>query len=261
MCKRAGLLIGWDFASGRALVTRADCDSWDCPECARRMAETWVLRAQIGVRQFIGVGLSVDFVTITSHEKLRDFDSTERVWREAWPVLYAALKRQNKDLQYFIVPEKHKDGRMHVHALWTAGVRQKWLKDNARRRGLGYQAKIVKIEDAHQAAKYVTKYVGKSLGDEVPKRFRRVRVSQGWPDIPAPKTENQALKWEYVGTNGALSVVYAECQEKGISLIDLETGEYFDDVDLGTVVYEREWLTCHGFGSMLTNASKREPIE
>jgi len=236
MCARAGLLIGWDFGSKRALVTRGQCDSWNCPECAGRMAEKWVLRAQIGVRQFISDGRVVDFVTLTSHEKLKDFASTQAVWRRSWPVLYAAIKRRNSDLEYFLVPEKHKDGRMHIHALWTAGVSQKWLKDNGRARGLGYQAKVKHIEGAIQAVRYVTKYVGKSLGGDVPQRTRRVVVSQGWPDIADPVTPLTGLKWEYVNGNGALAAVYLECQAKGIDLIDLNTGEFFDDVDLGTQV-------------------------
>jgi hypothetical protein len=200
------------------------------------MQERWVLRAQIGVRQYIGAGQHVDFITITSHEKLPDFASTERVWSKAWPVLYAALKRQSSKFQFFIVPEKHKDGRMHVHALWTANVTQKWVKDNARKRGLGYQAKVKTVSDAGKAVSYVGKYVGKSLGDDIPKRFRRVRVSQGWPKIPKPITNAAALRWEYVGTNGVLEMVYVEAKGKGYDIIDLETGEYFDDVDLGTQV-------------------------
>lgn len=228
MCKRGGMLIGWDFDSRRALVTRGDCDSWSCPECARRMAESWVLRAQIGVRQFLSIGLTVDFVTITSHEKLHTFAQTENVWREAWPVLYAALKRKNQALQYFIVPEKHKDGRMHVHALWTAGVSQKWLKDNARRRGLGYQAKIKRVSDVHAAARYVTKYIGKSLGDDVPPKFRRVRVSQAWPVIPAPVTENMGLKWEYTRDEAVLEAIFIDARDKGIALVDMTTGAYLD---------------------------------
>ena len=120
MCNRAGLLIGWDYAAKRGLVTRANCDSWDCDECARRMGEKWVLRAQIGVRQFIADGRVVDFITITSHEKLKTFEATQAVWRKSWPVLYAAIKRRNHDLEYFIVPERHKDGRMHVHIIWNA---------------------------------------------------------------------------------------------------------------------------------------------
>lgn len=236
MCKLAGLLIGWDTVAKRALVTRANCDSWACAECAGRMAEKWVLRAQIGVRQFVSNGDVVDFITITSHEKLTSFEATQRVWREAWPVLYSAIKRHNRDFQFFIVPEKHKDGRMHVHALWTAGVTTKWLKDNARKRGLGYQAKVKKVESAGAAIKYVTKYVGKSLGDDVPKRTKRVIVSRKWPKIPAPNTPHNGLRWEYINGNGALAVVMMECQEKHIDMIDLETGEYWDAIDLGTVV-------------------------
>jgi len=237
MCKNAGLLIGWDDVSRRALVTRADCDQWSCEECAKRMRERWVLRAEIGVRGYIGAGLHVDFITITSHEKLPDFASTERVWRQAWPVLYAALKRRATKFEFFIVPEKHKDGRMHVHALWTADVTQKWLKDNARRRGLGYQANRKPVTDPRAAVRYVGKYIGKSLGSDVPKRFRRIRVSHGWPDIPVPVTPLVGLRWEYLSGNGALMVAMAECQAKHIDMIDLRTGEFYDAEDLGTEPY------------------------
>lgn len=234
MCKNAGLLIGWDDVARRALVTRADCDSWSCAECSKRMAENWKLRAMVGVRGYIGQGLHVDFITITSHEKLSNFAATEAVWRKAWPVLYAALKRRSTQFQYFVVPEKHKDGRMHVHALWTAGVTQKWLKDNARARGFGHQAKRRPVLDAGQAVRYIGKYIGKSLGDGLPKRFRRVRVSQGWPEVPIPVTPLVGLRWEYLSGNGALAVAMAECQAKHIDMIDLRTGEFYDAEDLGT---------------------------
>jgi len=191
----------------------------------------------MGAREILRRGEPLDFVTITSHEKLPDFAATERVWRDAWGKLYSALKRRNPSLQYMIVPEKHKSGRMHVHALWNAGVSQRWLKNNARSRGLGYQCKVIHVDGAGYAQKYIVKYVGKDLGSNVPAHFRRVRVSQGWTEIPEPITDAQALRWEYVGTNGALSLVYGECQAKGITLIDLETGAIFDDVDLGTIVY------------------------
>lgn len=236
MCSRAGLLIGWDDTARRALVARANCDSWSCGDCRKRMSETWGLRAQMGAKQILSRGDILDFVTITSHERLNDFASTERVWRSAWGSLYNAIKRRKTDFTYMIVPERHKDGRMHVHALWDAGVSQKWLKDNARKRGLGYQCKIVHITAGGNAQKYVTKYVGKDLGTNVPAHFRRVRVSASWPDIPTPNTPIDGLRWEYIGTNGALQIVYDECNEKHITLIDYETGAHFDDIDLGTIV-------------------------
>lgn len=237
MCQRAGLLVGWDDEAARALVCRADCDSWTCPECTRRMAERWGLRAEMGARAILSSGAPLDFVTITGHEKLTGFEATERVWRSAWQPLYHALKRQRKDLQYMIVPEKHKNGRIHVHALWNAGVTQRWLKNNARKRGLGYECKVIHMDGSGRAQKYIVKYVGKSLGENVPAHFRRVRVSQGWADIPEPDNALSSLRWEHIASNGALQTVYEECQAKHITLIDLQTGEVFDDVDLGTTIY------------------------
>lgn len=236
VCTRAGILVGWDEAMARALVARANCDSWLCDECRQRMAERWALRAEMGARAIIRRGEPLDFVTITSHERLSDFAATERVWRSAWATLYAALKRRTPTLEYMIVPEKHKSGRMHVHGLWNAGVNTRWLKDNARKRGLGFECKIVPVDVSGRAQKYVVKYVGKSLGNDVPAHFRRVRVSAQWVDIPPAATGLEALRWEYIGTNGALAIVYEECQAKGIALIDVSTGAHFDDVDLGTMV-------------------------
>jgi hypothetical protein len=242
MCKRAGLLVGFDIAAKRALVTRADCDSWNCPECAARMREKWILRAEIGARALLADGLRLDFVTITSHEKLKTFAATEVVWREAWDRLYKAIRRKAEVFEYMVIPEKHKDGRMHVHALWTAGISQKWLKDNARKRGLGFMADVRRVQTVQNATRYVTKYIGKDLGDEVPPHFRRVRVSRNWAEIPIPVTDVSDLEWCYVGSNGALSLMYERCRRESFDLIDLSTGAFFDDVDLGTIVWNGKWI-------------------
>jgi len=236
MCKRAGLLIGWDDGSYRALVARANCDSWGCPECTVRMSERWSFRAALGAQAVLARGERLDFVTITSHEKLPDFAATERVWRDAWSTLYAAIKRQRENFQYMIVPERHKSGRMHVHALWNAGVTQRWLKNNARKRGLGYECKIIHVTAERHSQQYILKYLGKSLGVDCPLHFRRIRVSRGWATIPEPDSPLNGLRWEYVGSNGALQTVYDECAAKHITLIDAATGEIFDDVDLGTII-------------------------
>jgi len=190
----------------------------------------------MGTRKLQLEGHSVDFITLTSHEKLPNFEATEAVWRSSWGALYNALKRQNNALAYLMIPERHKSGRMHVHGIWNAGVSQRWLKDNARKRGLGYQCKVVHLSNSGGASKYIVKYVGKNLNSNYPPRFRRVRCSNNWVDIPQPATQSGELHWEYVGTNGALQIVYDECQAKHITLIDQETGMIFDDVDLGTIV-------------------------
>lgn len=224
-------MIGWDHEKKRALVAHANCDSWSCPECAERMKERWILRARTGVNAMRREHQFIDFVTITSHEKLKTFEQTEYVWREAWATLYAALKRRNEALEFMIVPEKHRDGRMHVHALWNAGAPKRLLKNMTRSRGLGYMVDVSEVVDGHNAVSYVTKYIGKSLGRNVPAHFRRVRVSQGWWDIPAPKTEEMLLKWEYIRTETVLINIFEECQMKHIDLIDMKTKESYEEND------------------------------
>lgn len=232
MCLRAGVLFGWDYQAKRVLITRGTCDSWACEECAKRMRDKWSLRAQIGVRQFMAEHQFVDFVTLTSHEKLPTFAATERVWREAWPAIYNAIKRRNPDFQYMLIPEKHKNGRMHVHALWTAGIGKGVIKQIVRPRGLGYMLDVSHINNPLDAISYVVKYLSKDLGKDVPKRFHRVRVSQGWPEVPVPNTPQSALKWEYTKNEHAFWVMVSECQEKHISMIDAKSGEYFDAGDI-----------------------------
>jgi len=237
VCKRSGVLFGWDFAAGRVLVTRGTCDSWSCAECAQRMRDRWSLRGQIGVRQFMREGIQVDFVTLTSHRKLMNFAQTEHVWRLAWPNVYSALKRRNPDLQYMLIPEKHKNGRMHVHAIWTAGVGTRDLKEICARRGLGYQLKVSPVKSALDAQRYIIKYLRKDLGDDVPQRFHRVRVSQGWPKIPAPNTPQSALKWEYTKNEQAFWIMCENAQVRNCVMIDAQTGGIFDagDIDFSLI--------------------------
>ena len=117
---------------------------------------------------------------------------------------------------------------MHVHALWTANVSQKWVKDNGRKRGLGYQAKVKHVADAQAATGYVTKYIGKSLGDDCPDGFRRVRVSRGWPDVPQPVTDMSGLNWEYITSETLLEGSMAWCDAHDIDMIDAQSGEMWD---------------------------------
>lgn len=228
MCKNAGLLIGWDFTNRRAVIAGATCDSWDCAECSKRMVQRWKMRAAMGARAILRAGEVLDFCTITSHEKLATFADTERVFRAAWPTLYSALKRRKPGLMYFMIPERHKDGRMHVHALWNAGVTKRWLKDNARGRGFGYEDDVKHLTDERGACAYVVKYLSKSLGGEAPERFRRVRVSQNWPDVPKPNSEDSGLTWEYTNSEEVLFAWLREAGAKGIRVLDQKTKEAFD---------------------------------
>lgn len=238
MCTRGGLLIAYVNEERKALLTDADCESWKCEECAKLLQERWQRRAKVGAHKLLEQGAKLQFVTLTSHEKVRDFTAGCAVWSFAWNKLQARLRRKSQISEYFMIPERHKSGALHMHALWTFNVSKRWLKDNARQCGLGYMVDVQPVESASGAVRYVTKYLAKSLGDDMPQRFRRVRVSVGWAKLPDVKSEQSDYVWEYIGGNGALNQHYRRCADEGITMIDIRTGEIWDDVDLGTIAWE-----------------------
>lgn len=242
MCKAGGLLIAYVLDQHRALVTDADCDSWKCPECRERLRQRWVLTALHGARVLQDRGDILFFATLTSHEENTTFNTCARAFPDAWRQLHKRLNQQRAQGQYLLVPEKHKDGRLHMHALWNYPVSTRWLKDNGRACGFGYMNQIGSrghidepINDAREVGQYIGKYLGKQLGDDLPPRFRRVRTSQAWAHLPAPITASQ-YDWHYVNTNGKLQTVYEACRRDNLALVDIRTGEVFDDVDLGTII-------------------------
>jgi len=244
MCKFGGLLYAFDNVKKCCFITDADCNAWSCPECRARLKDRWVLRALHGSKLLADGGAVLYFATITSHENLKTFGACAAVFPDAWAKLHKRLNRTTDKREYFLVPEKHKDGRMHVHAIWTFPVNTRWLKDNGRECGFGYKNQIggrghvdEPITDLPRIGQYVGKYLTKSLGDGVPARFRRVRTSKGWAFAPEPENEASKLDWHYVGGNGMLNELYKECTRENLDLIDIRTGEIFDDVDLGTIVY------------------------
>lgn len=171
--------------TGEIVYFRPVCKTWGCPTCGRIRKWLWVTTAQLGARHFIEIGLSLDFLTITSHEEL-DENGTFGVMGDAWNKLWRRVKRETARHDYFNVPEQHQDGRWHCHAITTAILKKKWWKDNARESGFGYQVDVRPVKSEAAAAKYSTKYLTKSLESaNLPKHYRRVRLSRGWPELPA----------------------------------------------------------------------------
>lgn len=164
------------------LVHALRCKQWKCRSCAELNKDRWMDRIERHVKATMEQGTVWFFVTVTSSAKARGFTKSIWVWRHAWPKLYARMKRKAGKFEYCLLPERHRDGTLHVHMLTTADMKVRWYKDNAPSCGLGYQNDVTRVTTAGQAARYVTKYIGKTLHDaNWPSKFRRVRVSRGWP--------------------------------------------------------------------------------
>jgi len=208
---------------------KADCDSWECEECAKKKQSQWVARAILGCQQIRSNGSAVQFVTITSHEKLLNFAATVAVFPHAWSKLYARMKRKKPTLAYLLITEQHKNGRLHAHFLTDVATTSRWMKDNARSCGLGYQAKVELVESDGKAAAYVSKYIGKSLvGQQLPPHFRRVRCTQNWAALADLVGQSDNYDWLVCNTTTSLWAATEECQKERRTMIDGRTGEYFD---------------------------------
>lgn len=175
-----------DDEKGKIHVIYPRCKLWSCPECRDLLAWVWAQRLKRGIELYREQGLQEwQMLTITSHEKLHGMTACLSVWPSAWGKLSTRLRRETRPLKYALMPELHKDTRVHVHLLTNSSVSTRWLKNNARQCGLGYQVDAEEIEDAGRAIFYAIKYLGKSAGEvKWPRGFRRVRTSQQWPQMP-----------------------------------------------------------------------------
>lgn len=178
---KAPYLLGLSANTKRAVIFRARCKMWGCPECAQTNAWVWSFRASEGAHALYDKGHSIDFVTITPHEKL----SSKGAWwvmPKAWMKLQARLRRTVGTFQYFQVPELHESGKPHIHMITTAKLPESWWKDNARECGFGYMSDVQEVWSDGGVITYVLKYITKTFTETpMPKGAHRVRTSRGWP--------------------------------------------------------------------------------
>lgn len=161
------------------------CKKWDCPVCGQKNAYKARLRALNGYEYFVGLGHKMSFLTLTPHEKLTSAASIP-VMASAWVKLNRRIKRAAQHNNYFLIPELHKSGKLHFHALVDADLKKKWWKDNGRECGMGYQNDLQEVNEIGGVGGYLTKYLTKMLENaNLPKGFRRIRTSQSWPSLPS----------------------------------------------------------------------------
>jgi hypothetical protein len=145
----------------------------------------------------------VQFVTLTSHEKLQSAELTFAVLAKAWNKLNRRAKREAERLgytaYYVSIPEQHKSGRWHLHMLYSPALPLRFWKDNARASGLGYQCAVRDFEAHGRAGQYMLKYLRKSLKTSVngwAKSMRRIRHSNNWPISEQNKRTNKDWEWD-----------------------------------------------------------------
>lgn len=182
-----------EHTSGKFIIFQPRCKMWSCPACAIINRDNWSFRAKDAARILIENGYHLHFLTLTSHPKL-DAKQSEWVFTRAWKKLSERARYDtDRKFIYLMIPERHKSGKLHTHAIETSGLGMQWWKDSSAECGLGYMAEEKQIQDVDNTVAYVIKYLNKGMGTagkQWPKGFRRVRTSQSWPKpLPMPNAD------------------------------------------------------------------------
>jgi len=200
-----------------AILFRPRCGKWSCGFCSEQNKRLWAARAYYGTLVNQEGGNEVDFLTLTSHERL-DPAQTRWVFPRAWKKLSQRARRATGGFAYFMIPEVHEDGRLHIHAIETSALGEGWWKDNARESGLGYMDEEEPIRKPAGAAAYASKYLAKSLLIAAwPSNFHRIRTSRDWPKLP-PLEPPEGWRFETVPRFVPLSAVAFSYVQRGYRL-------------------------------------------
>jgi len=222
-------MVGFTPDGTKALVFKADCDLWECKQCAVRKKNGWLVRGLRGCDVIRSNGITPRFVTITSHKQLKSFAATVAIFPRAWNKLQGRMRRKTPSLMYLSIIEGHKDGRLHAHFLTNATLTTRWYKDNCAECGFGFMAESEELYTNEAAAAYIVKYIQKSLGGaSFPKKVRRVRTSENWYKFTPDEQHSVEATWLTCKTTTALWSVVEQCQTEGRTMVDLRDGTYFD---------------------------------
>lgn len=224
------------------LVGRMRCKQWSCDYCSQKNRQIW--RAHL-LDYAVKNPALWSFLTITATGGAhRRHVSLENI-TENFDKLMKRLKRAWGNFEYVRVYERHQSGEFHAHLLITVmpsdaydkkayrhdkkrgksvyrGTHYKTLKMACFECGMGFMVDYTPLVDLtqntaflpHHAVGYVTKYLTKSIGGEMPKGTRRIQTSRA---ISTPKDEP-------VNTWRIKSGIYLDDVMKYETVIDLSTG-------------------------------------
>lgn len=237
---KAPRVLGWQEAQKQAVIFRPPCNMWSCPECSPTLRAKASIRAYLGALWALETDRPLNFLTLTSHEKLNPWRAWE-VFPGAWNKLNQRARRVEPDGQFFAVREFQRNGRVHLHAITTWGMEERWWKDSGRACGLGYIADLEAVRSPPGAGAYALKYLLKQVTQPFNKGTRRYNASRGWPPLPELQ---KADGWQFdpIPRNLTTEYVMREWQEQGFDIRLLSRGEKLKDLEtiFGEISVEAE---------------------
>jgi len=246
--------------SGRAykLLIRTRCKSWRCEYCAQKNRKYWTRRMVEGVQAVSDTSTRAFFITITAASNTRGVAASYKALSVAWRRLTEFWRKIHRRMglrtpEYIRVFEAHRDGTLHLHAIWVsqlppstvyvtayhrmsksacmAGDKDKggltagqWrAKDLLKHWGAGHQVRIeqLKTDAAPFVVSYIAKYLSKAgQAADMPRGARRILSSRGIGI--GDEDESDALSWDV--HRGGIGYDETEAALQGVDYL-LDTGE------------------------------------
>lgn len=191
--------IASDYQAELTRIFVLPCGKWTCPECGERNRKTWMHDVMYGVSWYMETqNMEFSLLTLTLSGRNRSRQSSISAWRSVWPRLFSRHYRKYGSCPYVLVPEMHRNGVVHLHAIVSSPTTKRWWKDNCYACGGGYIADFELCRDERRAGAYATKYLGKNLAvHNWPKGYRRIRTSRYWPKVPRSAASDN-YEWKVI---------------------------------------------------------------
>ena len=195
------VMKGFSTNRGHWVLYQPTCKMWGCKPCAETKRAQWAMRINDGVGAYrLRSIMGWKFITMTSHAKNKTMSQCIHVWPKAWAKLSARMRRKFPGIRYCLIPELHKDFRVHAHVIASGSMSHDWLKRNSATTGFGWKCDVKPL--GNRAAYYVVKYLTKAIDQpDWPKGLRRIRTSQKWPSLEdSSEFESEDINWQYYCT-------------------------------------------------------------
>lgn len=172
-------------ASGHVFPIR--CGSWDCEVCSAINALHWAIKTREACNVLRAAGEDLYFALFTFDGTLSAKESFERLpaaWDKLRRKIQAHAKKQDTSFEYCAFAESQKRGHVHLHVITNVKATKTQAKAWAKESGFGMVADWQPVRTDGAVSWYISKYAAKtSQKQQMPKGFRRIRTSEGWPKI------------------------------------------------------------------------------
>jgi hypothetical protein len=219
-CEYAAPYICYQSEDKTWRISQGCCNHWDCARCGEIRAKQEYARIVQGAEKLEAENHALYFHTITCRGKevtAKEAEDNYLNWTDK--LMTATRNKATRAGQYWCyvqVTERQKRGHPHSHILTTFCpddaiaypkgailpnsryarhdcLWSEWFRAANVRAGLGVECDISRVKSARAVGIYIAKYLTKaSMLDTWPPRWKRVRYSQSWPDLP-DLTNNSAF--------------------------------------------------------------------